>query len=133
MTKVHMLGAIASTDAIVGQCSVMLDNIEVMADIGILAAETGVRQPLVLHVRLDVVPPTEDHIDQTCDYREIHRAAHDLAEQRIALIETFARRLAERCLANGRVLAAEVRADKPLAVPGCLAAAHVRLSRADRG
>ncbi len=133
MSKVYVLGAAASADAIVGQCSVMLDNIEVMADIGILAAETGVLQPLLLHVRLDVVPPADDHIDQTCDYRDIHSAAHDLAAQRIALIETFARRLAERCLANGRVLAAEVRAEKPLAVPGCLAAAHVRLSRADLG
>jgi len=133
MTELQMLGATASANGIVGQCSVMLDNIEVMADIGILAVETGVRQPLLLHVRLDVVPPTDDHIDQTCDYREIHCAAHDLAEQRIALIETFARRLAERCLANERVLVADVRADKPLAVPGCLAAAHVRLSRADLG
>ncbi len=133
MTKLQVLASAARAKAVIGQCSVMLDNIEVMADIGILAAETGVRQPLVLHVRLDVVPPTGDHIDQTCDYREIHQAAQDLAERRIALIETFARRLAERCLANERVLVAEVRADKPRAVPGCLAAAHVRLSRADVG
>lgn len=130
MTELQMLVSATRPAKAIGRCSVMLDNIEVMADIGILAAETGVRQPLVLHVRLDVVPPAADHIDETHDYRAIHRAAHDLAEQRIALIETFARRLAERCLANERVLAAEVRVDKPRAVPGCLAAAHVRLSRA---
>jgi len=133
MTKLQMLVSAAHPAKAIGRCSVMLDNIEVMADIGILAVETGVKQPLVLHVRLDVIPPADDHIDETHDYREIHRAAHDLAEQRIALIETFARRLAERCLANERVLAAEVRVDKPLAVPGCLAATQVRLCRADLG
>lgn len=111
------------------ECGVMLEQIEVMADIGILAAEQGTFQPLVIHVSLAIDPPGEDALERTYDYRAIHRAAHQLAAQRIALIEIFARRLAELCLADPLVRGAEVVVDKPRAVPGALARTRVRLTR----
>lgn len=110
-------------------CRVLLEDIEVEADIGMLAAELGVPQPLRLHVALDVVPPSDDDLTQTFDYRDIHACVRTLAGQRIALIETFAMRLAAYCLAHPIVLAAEVRIDKPRAVPGCLAGTKVRIEK----
>jgi 7,8-dihydroneopterin aldolase/epimerase/oxygenase len=111
-------------------CQVLLNNIEVMADIGALAIELGVLQPLLIHVALTVVPPTMDDLTHTFDYSNIRKFAKELADQRIVLIETFAQRLAQRCLAFEMVLDAEVRIDKPKAVPGCLAGTRVIMSKA---
>ncbi len=110
-------------------CQVMLDDIPVHADIGVLSAEIGVQQPLFVHVTLDVTPPEADELDQTFDYRGIHAATQALGQERIALIETFARRLAEHCLADRRVMVAEVRVDKPRAIPGSMARTRIRLTR----
>lgn len=110
-------------------CEVLLDDLTVMADIGALAAEQGVRQPLRIHVALSVVPPLDDDLAQTYDYVAIKRHARELAGQRISLIETFARRLALACLASDLVLAAEVRIEKPLAVPGSMAGTRLRLRK----
>ena len=110
-------------------CRILVDSLEVMADIGALASESGVPQPLVLHIALDVVPPGGDALTQTIDYGDVRRSALDLAAERTVLIETFARRLAERCLAHDAVLAAEVRIAKPLALPDCLAGACVTLTK----
>jgi 7,8-dihydroneopterin aldolase/epimerase/oxygenase len=110
-------------------CQVMLNDIEVMADIGALAVELGVPQPLRIHVSLTVVPPSADDLTQTFDYSNIRVFAQELAAQRIVLIETFAQRLAQMCLADDVVLDAEVRIDKPKAVPGCLAGTRVKLGK----
>ena len=111
-------------------CEVLLDEIEVMADIGAYAAEMGVLQPLRLHVALTIVPPQSDDLGQTFNYAHIRDHARDLAAQRINLIETFALMLARKCLECDLVLEAIVRIDKPLAVPGCLAGTRLRLARA---
>ena len=117
-------------DALVSvSCQVLLGDLEVMADIGALASEHGVPQPLRICVTVDVVPPPADNLAQAFDYSLIAVFAHELAAGRIALIETFAQRLAQKCLAYDMVLGAEVRIDKPRAVPGCLAGTRVRLSK----
>lgn len=124
------LGPAASAPAaVVAQCRVMLDDIAVMADIGVLEAEIGNAQPLFVHVALDVAAPGSDDLAETFDYRAIHAAAQGLGRERIALIETFALRLADHCLADPRVLAAEVRVDKPRAIPGAMARTTLRLAR----
>lgn len=110
-------------------CEVLLGEIGVMADIGAYAAEHGVLQPLRLHVALSVVPPRDDDLAQTFDYALIRAYADDLAGQRINLIETFALRLARRCLESDLVMAATVRIDKPRAIPDCRAGTRVRLCR----
>jgi dihydroneopterin aldolase len=108
-------------------CRVLLNNIEVMADIGALAKELGVPQPLKIDVALEVVTPQIDHLSQTFDYSQIRDFAVELANQRIVLIEVFAQKLARRCLASDVVHQAEVWIAKPKAVPGCMAGTHVKL------
>jgi len=110
-------------------CKVLLSQVEVMADIGALAVELGVPQPLIINVALDVAAPSHDILSDTFDYSHIRDFAEELATERIVLIETFARRLGEMCLAFDVVRAAEVRIDKPRAVPGCLAGTFVRVEK----
>jgi 7,8-dihydroneopterin aldolase/epimerase/oxygenase len=110
-------------------CQVRLDDIEVMADIGVYESEQGIPQPLLIDVAVHVVPPSRDELSQTFDYTRVRDYALELAGQRIALIETFALRLARLCLADHRVLQAEVRIGKPRAVPGCLASTCVTLRK----
>ena len=57
---------------------------------------------------------------KTCSFEKgetILQAAQELAAQgHVDLVETFAHRLAERCLADPRVSRARVRIEKPLAL-----------------
>jgi dihydroneopterin aldolase len=110
-------------------CRVLLNDIEVMADIGALANELGVPQPLKINVALEVVAPQIDHLSQTFDYSQIRDFAVELANQRIVLIEVFAQKLARRCIASDVVRKAEVWIAKPKAVPGCMAGTHVKLTK----
>lgn len=110
-------------------CQVRVSDIEVMADIGAYESEKGVPQPLLIDVTVSVVPPTKDELSQTFDYTHVRACALELARERISLIETFALRLAQKCLAHDVVLRAEVRIGKPHAVPGCLASTSVTLSK----
>lgn len=110
-------------------CRVLLNEIEVMADIGALAVELGVPQPLKINVALEVVAPDIDHLSQTFDYSQIREYALELASKRIVLIEIFAQKLARRCLAADVVLEAEVWIAKPKAVPGCMAGTYVKLTK----
>ncbi len=63
--------------------------------------------------------PTDssDRLSETVNYESILQAAQQLAaEGHIDLVETFAHRLAARCLADARVTRARVRIEKPLAL-----------------
>jgi dihydroneopterin aldolase len=110
-------------------CEVRLDNIDVMADIGALAVELGVLQPLRIKVALRITAPKIDHLSQTFDYTNIRTHAIELAGRRIVLIETFAQELARRCLEADIVNEAEIWIEKPKAVPGCMAGTYVRLTK----
>lgn len=110
-------------------CEVTLDGIEVQADIGAYAREFGRPQPLAIDVTITIVPPSGDDLATTFDYTEIRAFACELSGQRIALIETFADRLARRCLAHPGALAVDVRITKPRAVPGCMARVRMRLAK----
>lgn len=112
------------------ECEVLLSGIEVMADIGAFAAEHGVPQPLLIDVALTIVPPIDDELAQTLDYKTIFSYACELAAQRTSLIETFGQRLARMCLASDLVTEATVEIRKPRAVPGCMAGTRVRLRKA---
>ena len=114
-------------DDATGSCQVLLDDMHIMADIGAFAHEAGVPQPLHIHVAVDIVPPRADDLSQTLDYTAIRTFALELAAERVVLIETFARKLAQRCLAHDAALAADVRIAKPRAIAGCLAGARVVL------
>ena len=115
--------------AVAMACEVTLDEIEVQADIGAYACEVGKPQPLIIDVTVSVIPPTGDSLAMTFDYGTIQAFALELAGQRIALIETFAERLARRCLAHPAALAVDVCITKPRAVPGCMARVRMRLAK----
>ena len=102
---------------------VMLRDLEVDADIGYYAHEKGVPQPLIVGIALDLDVERfgDEDLDKTVDYTQLAAHARALAAEHIDLIETFAERLAERCLALPHVLSARVTIDKPKAVPGAMA------------
>lgn len=114
-------------------CEVLLDRIEVMADIGAYASEFGIFQPLQISVRLSIIAPVRDELGQTFDYARILAHARTLATQRTTLIETFAYRLAQLCLESPLVIEAEVQVDKPRAVPGCLAGTRIQMRKTMMG
>lgn len=102
-----------------------LRDLSVFADIGICPHEVGQPQLLKIDVILRVIPPDQDNIDEAMDYSRIVALAEGLAKERIALIETFARRLAEACLQHPFVLHADVKVDKPGALPTAIATTRV--------
>jgi dihydroneopterin aldolase len=108
---------------------VLVSDLRLAAFIGVHAHELGRRQSLVVHVRLGIETVGADHLEQTIDYNHVVEAAQALADQRIALIETFGQRLAAACLAFPAVQRAEVLVEKPGALNHAMAAARTVLER----
>ncbi|MBB6255247.1 FAD-dependent oxidoreductase [Nitrospirillum iridis] len=116
---------IKASPAPASTCSVSLRDLQILADIGAYHHEIGRPQPLVVHVTLAVVPPERDSVEDVFDYVHIKSLAEKLSVQRIVLIETFAKRLAEACLEHRLIQGAVVTVEKPRAVPGAMASATV--------
>lgn len=96
---------------------VFVTGLKVQAQIGVYRHEIGRVQPLIVDVELDVPTSGSDRLAETVNYETILQAAQQLAgEGHIDLVETFAHRLAARCLADPRVTRARVRIEKPLAL-----------------
>lgn len=96
---------------------VFVTGVQVQAEIGVYRHEIGRVQPLIVDVELDVPTNASDRLAETVNYETILKAAQDLAGQgHIGMVETFAHRLAEKCLEDVRVSRARVRIEKPLAL-----------------
>ena len=96
---------------------VFVKGLQVQAEIGVYRHEIGRVQPLIVDVELDVPTSASDRLADTVNYESILEAAQTLAAAgHVDLVETFAHRLAERCLADARVTRARVRIEKPLAL-----------------
>jgi 7,8-dihydroneopterin aldolase/epimerase/oxygenase len=96
---------------------VFVTGLKVQAQIGVYRHEIGRVQPLIVDVELDVPTSGSDRLAETLNYETILQAAQALAaEGHVDLVETFAHRLAGRCLEDGRVTRARVRIEKPLAL-----------------
>jgi len=107
---------------------VFVTGVQVQAEIGVYRHEIGRVQPLVVDVELDIPTDASDRLADTFNYEAILKAAQDLAAQgHVDLVETFAHRLAERCLADPRVTRARVRIEKPLALAPHAVAAGVEI------
>ena len=132
-SPVQLLVAPAEATVLVARTCVRVRDLTVMADIGINPDEFGRRQPLVIQAEIEVREVAADRIESTFDYREVVRRAEALAGERIALIETFARRLAEACLQDPAVTQAEIVVDKPAALSNGLAGVRVVLGPSDLG
>ncbi|HEX7944502.1 MAG TPA: dihydroneopterin aldolase [Phenylobacterium sp.] len=96
---------------------VFVTGLKVQAEIGVYRHEIGRVQPLIVDVEVDVPTDGSDRLAETVNYETILQAAQAVAaEGHLHLVETFAHRLAERCLADARVTRARVRVEKPLAL-----------------
>jgi dihydroneopterin aldolase len=96
---------------------VFVTGVQVQAEIGVYRHEIGRVQPLIVDVELDVPTNASDRLAETVNYETILKAAQDLAGQgHIGMVETFAHRLADKCLEDARVTRARVRIEKPLAL-----------------
>lgn len=96
---------------------IFVRGLKVQAEIGVYRHEIGRVQPLIVDVELDVPTAGASRLADTLNYEAILQAAQDVAaEGHIELVETFAHRLADRCLQDARVTLARVRIEKPLAL-----------------
>lgn len=97
---------------------VFVRALRVDAEVGCYPHELGRRQPLLIDVELDLDSAAVARLRDTVDYDRVVRAARAIAaEGHIDLVETFALRLAEACLAEAHVARARVRVEKPEAIP----------------
>ena len=107
---------------------IFVTGVKVQAQIGVYRHEIGRVQPLIVDVELDVPTGDTDRLADTFNYEAILSAAQGVAaEGHIDLVETFAHRLARRCLADPRVSRARVRIEKPLALAPDAVAAGVEI------
>jgi len=108
---------------------VFVRGLAIEAEIGVHAHEYGQRQPLVVDVELDVAAIGAERLAQTVNYERIVRDARAVADEgHIELVEMFAERLAQLCLADPRVTRARVRVEKPMALAPDAAAAGVEVT-----
>jgi dihydroneopterin aldolase len=108
---------------------VFVTGLKVQAEIGVYRHEIGRVQPLIIDVELDVPTAGAARLSETLNYETILKAAQDIAaDGHIELVETFAERLAQACLADPRVTRARVRVEKPLALAPDAVAAGVELT-----
>lgn len=98
---------------------------------GVLDSERRDGQWFVVDAALTLDPPASDDLADTADYATLSaRLADVVAGEPVDLIETLAARLADACLADPRVHAAEVTVHKPEApVPVPVAEVSVTLVR----
>ncbi len=107
---------------------VFVRSLEVRAEIGIYERERGITQPLIVDIEAEVEAAGWRHLDETVNYEIL--AAHALAiagSGHIGLVETFAQRLAEACVAEPRVRSVRVRVEKLRALEPAAAAAGVEI------
>jgi dihydroneopterin aldolase len=110
-------GASPLPEGRVAMTKVFVTGLTVQAEIGVYKHEIGRVQPLVVDVELDVPTAGAERLSDTLNYETILEAAQSVAAQgHIALVETYAERLAQACLADPRVSRARVRVEKPLAL-----------------
>jgi len=107
--------------------TISVRDLTVAADIGVYAHEVGQPQTLLISVTLHVRPTTSDSLADATDYTRIATAAEALAAERIALIESFAYRLASTCLSFTGVEQADVLVEKPGAIANGMAGTRIVL------
>ena len=99
-------------------------------EIGAFRSERGVTQRIRFNVVLEVSHHTaaeDDDVDKVISYDTITEAIeHELAAERINLLETLAERVAARCLADPRAVRVFVRIEKLDRIPGTLGVEIVR-------
>ena len=105
---------------------VFVTGLTVEAEIGLWSDEQGRRQTLHIDVELDIAGNSWRHLSDTVNYELVVSHAQEIAAGgHIGLVETFAQRLADACLAESQVVKARVRVEKPGALAHALATVEV--------
>ena len=108
----------------------------VEVEIGAFQAERGMLQRVQFNIVVEVAPQTglrDDDVDRILSYDRVSEAiAHELAAERLNLLETLAERIAERILLEPQARRVFVRIEKLDRGPGALGVEIVR-SRRDFG
>lgn len=97
---------------------IFVRDLKLDAHIGAFAEEKGRTQPIIINLDLSVMDtPHGDQLANVVCYKEIVDRIKDLiAEGHLALVESFAERIAATCLADPRALSVKVRIEKPDAI-----------------
>jgi len=99
-------------------------------EIGAFQQERGTTQRVCFNVVVEIVPlpaDLDDDVDRILSYDKVTEAiAHELARERLALLETLAERVAERILWEPQAVRAFVRIEKLDRGPGALGVEIVR-------
>ncbi|WP_082657937.1 MULTISPECIES: dihydroneopterin aldolase [unclassified Sphingopyxis] len=111
--------------------TVKVCDLSLLAHIGINRDEIDHRQPIIVSVFLIFRSDIILDIDSTVDYRKVVTIAERLAENHIPLIETFAYRLASKCIEFPIVNEVSVKIEKPFALPRGKAGVEIHFKRAD--
>lgn len=102
----------------------------VQVEIGAFQAERGVTQRICFNIVVEVQPltgPIDDDVDRILSYDRVTEAiAHELADERLNLLETLAERVAERILIEPQAMRVFVRIEKLDRGPGALGVEIVR-------
>ncbi|MBE1282952.1 MAG: diguanylate cyclase [Rhodobacteraceae bacterium] len=102
----------------------------VEVEIGAFQAERGTTQRICFNVVVEVTPlpdNVDDDVDRILSYDKVTEAiAHELAAERLNLLETLAERVAERILLEPQAVRAFVRIEKLDRGPGALGVEIVR-------
>ncbi len=102
----------------------------VEVEIGAYQAERGTTQRVCFNVVVEVIPttgPIDDDVDRILSYDKLTEAiAHELAAERLNLLETLAERVAERILHEPQAMRVFVRIEKLDRGPGALGVEIVR-------
>ncbi|HEY7852359.1 MAG TPA: dihydroneopterin aldolase [Caulobacteraceae bacterium] len=112
---------------------VFVRGLTVQAEIGVYGHEIGVRQPLIVDIDVEVDTQGWRHLEDTVNYETlVAHAVAIAASGHIGLVESYARRLAEACIAEPRVASARVRVEKPRALGEGTAVAGVEITAVRR-
>ena len=102
----------------------------VEVEIGAFQAERGVTQRICFNIVVEVQPltgPVDDDVDRILSYDRVTEAiAHELADERLNLLETLAERVADRILLERQAMRVFVRIEKLDRGPGALGVEIVR-------
>jgi dihydroneopterin aldolase len=111
------LSGLVPSHLAVRSARILLEGLDVQADIGFHEFEIGAPQRLRVSVEVwlaDLTPPAEDHPEQAWNYDFLRTEVAELAgARRYNLQETLARAIFERVAAFNGVRALRVRLSKP--------------------
>lgn len=120
----------AATEGDVPRDRISLRDHVVDVEIGAFQAERGTTQRICFNVVVEVAHATDhldDDVDRILSYDRVTEAiAHELAAERLNLLETLAERVAERILTEPQAMRVFVRIEKLDRGPGALGVEIVR-------